>query len=102
MAYIKAHKAELEHGGTIYSSATDGLWFLAQMPAELMPHMETQEDIDYMMREDHFTVIWFDDSVNTDLIDVNFIRKYKQLVGELHFNDGAIYFFRNAGAAPVH
>ena len=102
MAYVKAHKAELEHGGTIYSSATDGLWFLAQMPAELMPHMETQEDIDYMMREDHFTVIWFDDSVNTDLIDVNFIRKYKQLVGELHFNDGAIYFFRNAGAAPVH
>jgi hypothetical protein len=102
MAYVKTHKAELERAGTIYSSATDGLWFLAQVPAELMPHTETQEDINYMMREDHFTVIWFDDSVNTDLIDVNFIRKYKQLVGELHFSDGAIYFFRNAGAAPVH
>jgi hypothetical protein len=55
-----------------------------------------------MMREDHFTVIWFDDSVNTDLIDVNFIGKYKQKVGELHFNDGAIYFFRTAKAAPAH
>jgi hypothetical protein len=111
MAYIKAHKAELEQEGTIYSSSTDGLWFLAQVPAELMPHMETQEDIDYMMRHDHFTVIWFDDSVNTDLIDVNFIKKYKQLVGELHFADGAIYYFRtpphpapgqNPSSAPGH
>jgi hypothetical protein len=94
MAYVRAHKADLEQNGTIYSSSTDGLWFLAKVPAELMPHVETREDIDYMMRHDHFTVIWFDDSVNTDLIDVNFIKKYKQLVAELHFGDGAIYYFR--------
>jgi hypothetical protein len=94
MAYVKAHKAEMEQRGTIYSSSTDGLWFLAQVPAELMPHLETQEDIDYMMRHDHFTVIWFDDSVNTDLIDVNYIKKFKQLLGELHFADGAIYYFQ--------
>ncbi|HTR29466.1 MAG TPA: hypothetical protein VMH27_09355 [Puia sp.] len=94
MAYVKAHKAELEREGDIYSSSTDGLWFLAGVPAELMPHLETQEDIDYMMRHDHFIVIWFDDSVNTDLIDVNFIKKYKRLTGELHFNDGAIYYFQ--------
>lgn len=96
MRYVKAHKAELEAKGIIYSSSTDGLWFLANVPAELIPHLETQEDIDYMMRQDHFTVIWFDDSVNTDLIDVNFIRKHKELVGELHFDDGAIYYFRTA------
>jgi hypothetical protein len=101
MGYVKAHKAQLERAGPIYSSATDGLWFLAQVPAELMPHMETQEDIDYLMRQDHFIVIWFDDSVNTDLIDVNFIRKYKQLVNEIHFGDGAIYFFRTAKAMPA-
>jgi hypothetical protein len=94
MGYVKAHRAELEAKGVIYSSSTDGLWFLANVPAELIPHLETQEDIDYMMRQDHFTVIWFDDSVNTDLIDVNYIRKHKQLVGELHFDDGAIYYFR--------
>jgi hypothetical protein len=94
MTYVKAHKNELEAKGTIYSSSTDGLWFLANVSAELIPHLETQEDIDYMMRRDHFTVIWFDDSVNTDLIDVTFIRKHKELVGELHFDDGAIYYFR--------
>jgi hypothetical protein len=70
------------------------LWFLANVSAELIPHLETQEDIDYMMRRDHFTVIWFDDSFNDDLIDVNFIRKHKELAGELHFDDGAIYYFR--------
>lgn len=102
MAYIKAHKTELEREGTIYSSATDGLWFLAGVPAELMPHIETQEDIDYMMKQDHFIVIWFDDSVNTDLIDVNYIRKHKQLVKELHFSDGAIYFFRTPTPPPAH
>jgi hypothetical protein len=101
MGYVKAHKSELERAGPIYSSATDGLWFLAQMQAELMPHMETQEDIDYLMRHDHFVVIWFDDSVNTDLIDVNFIRKYKVLVKEIHFNDGAIYFFSTPTATPA-
>ena len=95
MGYVKAHKAELEGQGTIYSSCTDGLWFLARVPAELMPHLETQEDIDYMMRHDHFTVIWFNDSYNNDLIDVNFIKKQKELVGERHFDDGAIYYFRS-------
>ncbi|HXD79417.1 MAG TPA: hypothetical protein VN616_16485 [Puia sp.] len=94
MAYVKSHKAELEREGTIYSSSTDGLWYLAGVPAELMPHRETQEDIDYMMQEDHFTVVWFDDSMNIDLIDVNFIKKRKQLAREMHFDDGAIYFFR--------
>jgi hypothetical protein len=93
IAYIRAHKSALQQSGTIYSSSTDGLWFLANIPAELMPHLETQEDIDYMMRHDHFIVIWFDDSVNTDLIDVNYIKKYKQLVREVHFDDGAIYYF---------
>jgi hypothetical protein len=94
MGYVKAHKKELEQQGAIYSSCTDGLWFLAEVPAELMPHIETQEDIDYMMRHDHFTVIWFNDSYNTDLIDVNYIKKHKELAGELHFDDGAIYYFR--------
>ncbi len=102
MAYVKAHKAELERSGTIYSSATDGLWFLARVPAELMPHMETQEDIDYMMREDHFIVIWFNDSVNSDLIDINYIKARKELVEEHDFADGSIYFFRTPTAGTPH
>jgi hypothetical protein len=95
MAFVRNHKDSLEHAGTIYSDAFEGLWFLAGVHAELIPHKDNAEDINYMMRQDHFTVIWFDDAVNDDLIDVDDMSKRKQLVGDLHFPDGAIYSFRN-------
>jgi hypothetical protein len=60
-----------------------------------------------MMKEDHFTVIWFDDAINDDLIDIDYMHARKQLVRELHFKDGAIYFFKTAPpadptGAPAH
>jgi hypothetical protein len=94
MAYVRTHKDSLERAGVIYSDAFEGLWFLAGIHAELIPHKDNPEDIDYMMKEDHFTVIWFDDAVNEDLIDVDYMSKRKRLIGHLHFGDGAIYFFR--------
>jgi hypothetical protein len=47
-----------------------------------------------MMRQDHFTIVWFDDAVNWDLIDIEYMRTRKQLVREYHFKDGSIYFFQ--------
>ena len=97
MAYVRAHRDSLQNTGTVYSDAFEGLWFLGGgLQAELIPHKDNAEDIRYMMKDDHFTVIWFDDAVNKDLIDVDYIRSRKQLVRELQFEDGAIYFFRNA------
>jgi hypothetical protein len=96
MAYVREHQDSLLNAGPIYSDAFEGLWFLADTKAELIPHKDNPEDIRYMMREDHFTVVWFDDAVNYDLIDIDYIRKRKQLVRELHFKDGAIYFFQTA------
>jgi hypothetical protein len=100
MAYIRAHKDSLEKAGHIYSDAFEGLWFLADVQSDLIPHKDNPADIEYMMREDHFTVVWFDDAVNYDLIDIPYFRRRKELVGELHFKDGAIYFFRTRKAAP--
>ena len=77
----------------LFRSAFEGLWFLGGVRAELIAHKDNPEDIRYMMKEDHFTVIWFDDSINDDLIDIDYMRTRKQLVRELHFKDGAIYFF---------
>ena len=103
MAFVRAHKDSLEQAGTIYSDAFEGLWFLAGVQSELLPHKDNPEDIGYMMKQDHFTVIWFDDAVNEDLIDVDYMSKRKQLTGDLHFGDGAIYFFRTQPAAsPPH
>jgi hypothetical protein len=93
MDYVRNNSAVLQANGTIYSNAFEGLWFLAGIRSELIPHKEIPEDIRYMMIEKKFTVIWFDDSENDDLIDIDYIKKNKQLVSEQHFNDGAIYFF---------
>jgi hypothetical protein len=54
------------------------------------------------MKEDHFTIIWFNDAINYDLIDIDYMRNRKLLVNELHFKDGSIYFFRTPPPAPQH
>ena len=94
MAYVRVNKDSLVKAGPIYSDAFEGLWFLADVRSDPIAHKDNPEDIRYMMHDDHFTIIWFDDAVNDDLIDINYMKSRKQLVRELHFNDGAIYFFR--------
>ena len=96
MAYVRANKDSLVKAGPVYSDAFEGLWFLADVDSDLIPHKDNPEDIRYMMKQDHFTIVWFDDAVNWDLIDIDFMRQQKQLVRELHFKDGAIYFFKTA------
>jgi hypothetical protein len=103
MNYVQQHKAELEKAGPIYSDANEGLWFLAGgLKSDLIAHKDNAEDIRYMLREDHFTMIWFDDAINDDLIDVDYLSARKSLVKELRFPDGVIYFFQTPPAAPAH
>jgi hypothetical protein len=99
MAFVRDHQDSLRNIprlGTLYSDAFEGLWFLTGVRSDLLPHKDNAEDIRYMLKEDRFTVIWFDDAVNTDLIDVDFLKSRKQLIREIHFKDGAIYFFQTA------
>jgi hypothetical protein len=93
LAYVRSHKDSLEKAGPIYSDAFEGLWFLADLRSDLLPHKDNPEDIRWMMRHPHFTVIWFDDAINWDLIDLDLMRTRKVLVKELRFKDGAIYSF---------
>src|SRR3984957_6225199 len=102
MAFVRAHRDSLQQAGTVYSDANEGLWFLGGVRAELIAHRDNPEDIRYMMKEDHFTVIWFNDAINYDLIDIDYMRNRKLLVNELHFKDGSIYFFRTPPPAPQH
>lgn len=102
MAYVRANKDSLVRSGPVYSDAFEGLWFLADVTSDLIPHRDNPEDIRYMMKQDHFTVVWFDDAVNWDLINMDEMRQHKQLVKELHFKDGAIYFFKQADTAAPH
>jgi hypothetical protein len=105
MAFVRAHKDSLSNIpklGTLYSDAFEGLWFLAGAKSDLLPHKDNPEDIRYMLKEARFTVIWFDDAVNDDLISIDFLRSHKPLAREMHFSDGAIYFFADSVQAPPH
>jgi hypothetical protein len=102
MAYVRSHKDRFQLPGTVYSNANEGLWLLAGVRSDLMPHKDIPDDIRYMMRSNYFIVVWFNDADNTDLIDMDYIRSQKPLVEQLDFNDGSIYFFRTAAAAPSH
>jgi hypothetical protein len=102
IAFVRDHRDSLRNIprlGTLYSDAFEGLWFLAGVRSDLLPHKDDAEDIRYMLKEARFTVIWFDDAVNDDLIDIDFLKSRKQLVREMHFKDGAIYYFETA---PPH
>lgn len=102
MDYVRRNKPMLQKGGTIYSNAFEGLWFLAGVRSDLIPHKDMPDDIRYMMVERHFTVVWFDDAENDDLININYIRQRKRLAGEQHFTDGAIYFFTTDSTGSLH
>jgi hypothetical protein len=105
IAFVRAHRDSLRNIprlGTLYSDAFEGLWFLAGVKSDLLPHKDNPEDIRYMLKEERFTVIWFDDAVNNDLIGIDFLKSRKPLIRELHFKDGAIYYFQDSTAAPPH
>ena len=103
MAFVREHSDSLRNLprlGTLYSDAFEGLWFLAGVKSDLLPHKDDADDIRYMLKEPRFTIIWFDDAVNTDLIGIDFLKTQKILVREMHFDDGAIYYFETAQPPP--
>ncbi|HTI89641.1 MAG TPA: hypothetical protein VL727_03580 [Puia sp.] len=103
MAYLREHKDRFQSPGTVYSNAFEGLWFLAGVRSDLIPHKDIPDDIRYMMKSNYFIVVWFNDADNSDLIDMDYIKSQKPLVEQLDFNDGSIYFFRTPGTPiPSH
>jgi hypothetical protein len=102
MNWLRQNKASLQAGGPIYSNAFEGIWFLTEITSELIPHKDSPEDIGYMMKEAHFTVIWFDDAENKDLISIDYMKQRRTLVSERHFADGAIYFFTTPPPGAGH
>ena len=79
----------------LYADAHDAVYFLAQLHALPLPHKEIQNEKNSLLRQANFCVIWFNDGINADLIDIDFIKKYKTVVKEIKLSDGIIYFFTN-------
>jgi hypothetical protein len=102
MDYVRKHKTQMESVGTIYSNAFEGLWFLAGVRSDLTPHKDMPDDIHDMMVGSQFSVITFDDAENLDLIDLEYISRYKRVENHLQFKDGTIYFFTTDSSRIRH
>ena len=102
MAYVREHKDRFQAPGTVYSNANEGLWLLAGLKSDLIPHKDFPDDVAYMFRSKYFVVIWFNDADNSDLIDMDDIKAAKPLIGQLDFNDGSIYFFKDVDSVSSH
>jgi hypothetical protein len=76
-----------------YSNAYDALWFLGGIHADLLPHKDSPGEIAALLARDQFYVVWFNDGLNPDLVDIAFISQYKKLAGVNKYTDGSIYFF---------
>jgi hypothetical protein len=97
MAYVREHKDLFKYPGTVYSNAYEGLWLLAGVNSDMIPHKDIPDDISYMLKSKYFIVVWFNDAENTDLLDMDYILSKKTLQKKMDFNDGTIYIFRDPG-----
>jgi hypothetical protein len=91
--FVQENKKKLLNGSTLYSNATEGIWFFTGIHADMIPHKDFPADVKEFLAEDHFYVIWFDDAINPDLLSLEFIGRYKKLSQVEYFSDGAAYLF---------
>lgn len=89
--YINANKDSLN--GAIYSDAYDGLYYLTTVKSLPLPHKEIETEKKKFLNNASLIVVWFNDGVNTDLIDLDYINQHKTLKVTKTFEDGAIYFY---------
>jgi hypothetical protein len=93
MDYVRRQKDSLGTAGSLYSNADDAIWFLTGMHSTLLPHRDFSRDVQALLARDHFSVAWFNDGVNPDLVSIAAISRYKKLARVAAFPDGAVYFF---------
>lgn len=64
-----------------------------------LPHKEIESEKNKFLNNTTLIVVWFNDGVNTDLIDLEFINTHKKLQLTKQFEDGAIYFYSDTVSA---
>jgi len=94
VAFVKKNKAVYTQ--PIYANANDAVYFLTGLHALPLPHKEIEKEKAAFLQHPSFYLIWFNDGDNPDLVDVDFIRKYKKQVSVQEVEGGAVYFFSDS------
>ncbi|MHA4811183.1 hypothetical protein ACX0G9_23955 [Flavitalea flava] len=99
MDYVRNNTEKMHFKSTLYTNANEGIWFLTGVRSDMLPHKDFPKDVQEFLAEDHFYVVWFNDSINSDLLSIDFISHHKKLVSQEVFGDGAVYFFKTDSSA---
>lgn len=97
VAFVKKNKSLYTQ--PIYSNANDAVYFLTGIHALPLPHKEIEKEKAAFLLHPSFYLIWFTDGDNPDLVDLNFIKKYKKQVSVQEVEGGAVYFFADSTLA---
>ncbi|MEI6086091.1 MAG: hypothetical protein WCR66_00785 [Bacteroidota bacterium] len=92
--YINAYKDSMN--AAIYSDANDGLFYLTGVKSFPLPHKEIEIEKKKFLDHPTLIIVWFNDGVNNDLIDLHFINKHKNLKATKTFEDGVMYFYSDS------
>ena len=96
VAFVKKNKDS--YATPVYANANDAVYFLTGIHALPLPHKEIQKEIDVFLQHTSFTLIWFIDGENPDLVSLDFIKQHKKLVSAQETEAGAVYFFSDTAS----
>ncbi|TMI70442.1 MAG: hypothetical protein E6H09_15935 [Bacteroidetes bacterium] len=91
--FIKNDSLLFRKDFTVYSDASDAIFFFTGKVGQFLPHRQYPPGIKEFLSNRHCYVVWFDDGENTDLVDKAFITGTKKMKLLKQFNDGAVYVY---------
>ncbi|HET6993473.1 MAG TPA: hypothetical protein VFI06_00765 [Chitinophagaceae bacterium] len=91
--YIKKDSLHFQKDYTIYSDASDAIYFFTGKVGKFLPHHAYLPGIKEFLSDRHCYVVWFDDGENTDMVDKAFLTGTKKMKLLKQFNDGAVYVY---------
>ncbi|MBV9987929.1 MAG: hypothetical protein JO301_09635 [Chitinophagaceae bacterium] len=77
--------------GPVYANANDAVYFLTGVHALPLPHKEIGREINELLGQQRFFLIWLNDGENNDLIGLDFIRRHCNVTLVQTLDDGAVY-----------
>jgi len=86
----------------VFSNANDAVYFLSGIHALAIPHKEIKTEVDSFLQHPSFTLIWFINGDNPDLVGLDFIKQHKKQVWAKELDGGAVYFFSDSTNIPLH
>jgi len=89
--FIEKNALPFKKNYTIYSDAYDAIYWFTGRPGKFLPAREYEPEVKEFLNDPHCYMVWFNDGVNFDLVDLSFITRVKKMKLVKQFSDGAIY-----------